>query len=164
MTANSACPRSMCSEHGQLRHGGRSAAASRIRWRSNSPEAVPRSAAGRKRLPVERLIFWSIRGFHGQSGQRPLRRAITSVVWTGFVEREPPGLCASAGEPFRHRLGATRIPRARAWGFPTGGTASGRPTRLPIVRSRGWHAQQPGMFATQVTSPAHTTPLGSRGP
>ena len=34
----------------------------------------------------------SIRGFHGQSGKRPPRRAITSVVWTGFVEREPPGL------------------------------------------------------------------------
>ena len=36
--------------------------------------------------------FRSIRGFHGQSGKRPPRRAITSVVWTGFVEREPPGL------------------------------------------------------------------------
>ena len=34
----------------------------------------------------------SILGFHGQSGKRPPRRAITSVVWTGFVEREPPGL------------------------------------------------------------------------
>ena len=38
------------------------------------------------------LLLGSVRGFHGQSGKRPPRRAITSVVWTGFVEREPPGL------------------------------------------------------------------------
>ena len=57
------------------------------------------------------------------------------------------------GEPIRHRLDATRIPRARAWGFPTRSNTQGCPTRFPIVRSRGWHAQKPGIFATHERRP-----------
>ncbi len=45
------------------------------------------------------------------------------------------------------------IPVACAQGFVTESTAHGCPTRLPIVRSRGWHAPKPGMFAPHERRP-----------
>ena len=45
------------------------------------------------------------------------------------VAKSPGDEHATAGEPIRHRIDDTRIPRVRAWGFLTGGKGVGEQTR-----------------------------------
>ena len=55
------------------------------------------------------------------------------------VAKSPSAEHATSGEPIRHQLEATRIPRARAWGFLTGGAAFAQRdgvARTARIRSR----------------------------
>ena len=83
------------------------------RCHPHSPRSRLGLLVGRHTLPIVRS-----RGWHAQTlGNLCDSRATPRRPSGCPVAKSPGGEHATAGEPIRHRIDATRIPRARAWGF-----------------------------------------------
>ena len=90
------------------------------RCHPHSPRSRLGLLVGGHTLPIVRS-----RGWHAQTlGNLCDSRATPRRPSGCPVAKSPGGEHATAGEPSRHRIDATRIPRARAWGFLSGGTLS----------------------------------------